>query len=247
MSNLRVVKFDSYANIFEYVSPSCQRDINENSVLEMREHIQNRLEKKLEPLFGVIDVAIFNNVYYVIDGQHRLKALRDEYIENNFQIPFFVIFYDVNTWEELEEIFVTRNKNVPIPNYILDRGDLKRELLRAIENILKSDNYGVIFNSKVVRPHINLTNFMNSLKDSELIESIDSVDKFLQVLNKENQILRNNCNSRDWLKHNTVTENMLVKCRSTEIYVGLSKIQLWIHKKYNEPNVIRRVINRLKI
>lgn len=245
MKNQQIKSYKCYAEIFEYVSPaSLQRDINENSVLEMREHIKEMYQLGLEPIFGVIDIVAFNNIYYVTDGQHRLKAIRDEWNENNIPISFYVIFYYVDTWEELEKIFIIRNKNVAIPSYILDRGDPKRNLLRSIENIINKGNFALIFNSKTIRPYINLTSFMNSLKDSNLIESINDANKFMETLNRENELVKNLSKNKDWVRVNKISDNMLNICRGTDIYLGLLKLQLWINNKYTEQTFLKRITSR---
>jgi hypothetical protein len=230
-----VVTHLSYSDIQNTIYvPSIQRNIDENVVLEMRQHIKDTLAIGRTPIFGCLDIVNFNGVLYVTDGNHRLSALRDEYNENGIPVQFNVIYYNVDTWDDLTCIFEIRNKNVPLPDYIKFRNEPNVELLKEIQNHLTL-NYNVIFNNKSNRPYINLTSFMNSLSTSILFKSIidnDTLNKFKLAFIKANNDVKNNSINISWCKKNAVTNPMVLTCTGCSIYLGLDRNLTWLNYPY---------------
>src|SRR5665213_3183324 len=107
----KIQTFASYCEIKDLVHvPSIQRDLLEDHVEAMRIHINERRERNKQPIFGAIDLVKLNNVLFVVDGQHRLEAIRREHQSLKPAIQFHCIVYEADSTEELREIFVTRNK-----------------------------------------------------------------------------------------------------------------------------------------
>ncbi len=240
-----VLLHNNYGEISkEVISPSIQRDINENHVMEIREHI-SQIYKELQPILGVIDIVNLENKFYVIDGQHRLKALKDEYEENGKSIPFYVIYYNVDNYEDLEEIFKLRNRNMNIPDYIKDRDNPNRELLKRIEKWLSGKS--VIFNNNIIRPNINLWKFMNNFSTSPLLNSIlentnsNKLDLFKDIFEKENTNIKRESLTTNWCKKNKVShdQKMYKTCIDCGIYLGLSVNQEWLNRPINSFKIFR--------
>lgn len=234
-SDQTVVTHQSYGEIYNMIhKPSIQRDIDENVVLEMRQHIKDTLSWGRTPIFGCLDVVNYKGIYYVTDGMHRLRALQDEYLENGIPVQFNIIYYNVDLWSDLVYIFEMRNKSVPLPDYIKFGNDPNVLLLKDIQNYL-STTYPVIFNTKNNRPYINLTNFMNKLTNSELLKSIDSLDKFKLAFVKANNDVKNNTNNPGWCKKNgniTITSPMYLTCKGCGVYLGLDNNLTWLNYPY---------------
>src|SRR5881398_3099636 len=92
--------FNSYQEIEgKYSIPSIQRDLISTHVSRLREHIREEISNGEDPIFGTISIADYNGKYYIIDGQHRLKAIEEEYKINNTIVPFNAVIYNVTNKE----------------------------------------------------------------------------------------------------------------------------------------------------
>jgi hypothetical protein len=199
--------------------PSIQRDLMPTQVDKMKTHIIQRKSVQKEPIFGAIDIVNFNNKLYCIDGQHRLKALEDTYKINNISVAFTCMIYTADTAEELQLIFKTRNMGIPLPDFLLNTDNNKKELLKEIQREI-SVKKG-FETSKANRPYINITIYMNNISNSKIIESLTSIDDFRRLydyINAANKVLVADIKYRKKLK---ITDNMVQKWYEFDNYHGI--------------------------
>jgi hypothetical protein len=223
-----VKRYRSYADIAGRVDvPSIQRDLDVKVVAEMREHIADVIKAGREPIFGAIDLCRMKDRLFVIDGQHRLEALRQEYVESKQVIPFNVVIYNITTIEEMQWIFQIRNKGVPVPEYILNpSNDTKQHaLLKEIESYIKTIP---LFGSNVKRPAINTTVFMNRFRDGEYIVSIEGIKHFHKLLNMANDIMATKARDSKYRAKEKISDTMYNKCIKEGIYLGLDAGMAWM-------------------
>jgi hypothetical protein len=224
-------KYNSYEEIENklYI-PSFQRDINRNVVNEIKEYIKSRLEKNLDLTIGVIDLCKFNAQLFCIDGQHRIKALEELYIETKKDIPFHCIIYTISTKEEMEEIFKLRNYNIPVPHFIMFPPTGKQELIREINKFMWDDLPLIKMprsGSKIYRPYIDLNRFMEYLTDSELLNQCEKIEDFITIFWKINEKIRRNKNKEEFKKNHNISNKMLEtikdKCSDYDknLFIGL--------------------------
>lgn len=224
---MEVKKFTSYEEIVNKIHlPSFQRDLNFEVVQNITTYILTRSKLNLECNLGVIDLCKFNNQLFLIDGRHRLKAIENAYLEKK-HITFYAIIYTVSTQEEMLNIFVIRNSGTAVPDFILHPPDGKGQLLREINSYLRELPLVKIPKpgSKVNRPHLNLTAFMEYLSDSEFLIEINTKDEFVELFNKVNKKLRKKVRDEAWQKKYGITENMLeiVLKEEDSMCIGLCK------------------------
>lgn len=213
-----VKRFNSYGVFPRKINvPSFQRDLNRSHVKDLREHIRYRHNQRKEPIFGALDIAKYNNESYIIDGNHRLNALKEEYEENGIIVPFNCVIYTAETKEDLLEIFQSRNKGLPVPDFILNPEAKNRNLLNEIQNYVSKMP---LFGSSSRRPYINLTSFMNGFAESKLSGLVSSLDDFKKILVLMNQFA---CDDSRNPKICDLAPSTIQKCRDNKNYLGIYK------------------------
>ena len=89
-------------------NPKIQRSLNQEHVKELI----NKIEE--EPIFIVpIYIGLLNNVYYVLDGQHRLEAISKIV---NLKTKVLVNITNFKTMNDLEKRFIMINKRLGLSN-----------------------------------------------------------------------------------------------------------------------------------
>lgn len=191
----------SYGSLNGHFSiPSAQRPLNNTRVQEIRQYFVACSYKKIEPVIGVISIVdvVPLKQSYCVDGQHRLEALRQEYRkEPSLEIPFYIMKYQVQTLQQVDDYFQLINKNVPLADYMkVDVEDDKASLVDFFSksNANKKENASLVatapfFDCKALfrsieiyitglslfhstslrRPYVNVTHFMNELLKSPFV------------------------------------------------------------------------------
>lgn len=83
-------------------------EIHKNNIMtEIRNRISNG---KCVTLPGVILLVICNNLYYIVDGQHRYTAYKELYQHTNKSFNIFIQIMRVDTIKEVEEVYINHYK-----------------------------------------------------------------------------------------------------------------------------------------
>jgi hypothetical protein len=215
--------------------PSSQRDLDENRIPTIIQHIKQTLAIGCEPIFGAIILVQLNNKLYIIDGQHRFRSLEEYYRIYNQLIPFIAIVYNIKDPDMMQFIFRTINSGIPVPEYIKHPhgNEERKKLLRTIEIMIKKLP---LFGNSVNRPHINVNTFMDTLANSDLIENVQSCDQFARILQEANNRLRVECENPKYRLTNRISDSMLKKCKDYGMYIGVDKNMLWFDTFFDLPN-----------
>lgn len=202
------------------IIPKFQRSEDRTRVENIKIYIsKKRLENKA-PCLGTIDLCYFNEDYYVIDGQHRIKALIEDFEESNSSVPFAVIIYNVKTVEEMKEIFQTRNLGFPVPDYILNAKDDRISLIKECEaELSKMPLFQNCRNCN--RPSVKIPVFMEYLTQSKFWPNIKNIWQFIDIVNKLNKQIQEFYTPTSTWSRNKITDPMWQKARKNNIYIGL--------------------------
>ena len=211
--------------------------MDERRVQNMRFHIIEQRKKGREPYFSALTICRLGDVLYVVDGQHRLKAIKDDYEANKIPVPINLVIYHVADHNEMAEIFETINKGVPIPNYIKqpNKSRTRETLLREIETYVSKQK---LFGQHHQRPYVNTVGFMNALAQSRLIRHIETVDHFATLLQAANKQFAEKYKIpavRQSKRPKPITQNMWNKCVAAGIYIGLDEHMEWIDTLFELP------------
>jgi hypothetical protein len=228
-----IKQFSSYAEIEgKYSIPSIQRDIIDQRVSELRTHIKDNISKERSLAFGCISIVNYNQKYYIIDGQHRLKAIREEYKLNNLIISFNAIIYDAKTKEDMQYYFTSINKGIPIPQFLIDcDNEAERDILKEIQKYISTKKGFEL--KKSSRPYTNIDHFMDVLRKSDIMKNIANIDDFKIIYEFVNSKNRELILNPSYVKKQKISSNMLMKWKEFHNYMGVDLHLPWFDNSEN--------------
>jgi len=230
MTTLKI--YGSYEEIKNKIYiPKAQREPIPEHVKTLRSHINMRFIENKEPIFGALDFAELDDILYVVDGQHRLKAIEEEFKQNNRKVKIYAIVYKVTRMQEIKDMFIIRNKGIPIPEFLVtETSEVKTDLLKEIySEILGKPGFDL---NKKNRPYVNIPNFIDCLSKSDMLGIIITVDDFKIILKKINEDCIQNSLNKKYLSKYSISEPMLKKFREWGNYIGIDKNFPFFEKKY---------------
>ena len=225
--HIQYKRYSSYLDLPENIFiPNIQRSIIKEHVDSMRKHIKEYVKLEKEPIFGTIDLVLFEDKYYIVDGQHRYCAIQREYIENGITVPIHSMIYTVHEEKSIEEIFKVRNKGIPVPKFMLSVKETKKDLLKEIATYLET-LCPIIFRHKggLTRPKININTFLEHYRVTEEYKTIETVDQFKDAFEKLNMnCFEKLCTMDDKEKRKYgISDHMIALWSQYKIYVGYAK------------------------
>ena len=173
-------------------APYFQRPVDGERVKDIVEHYQKKLNNNIFEFISPLIVAKYDNMLYIIDGQHRFKAIEylfghDEKFNEDKKVPLVVI--PARSMEHIEDLFQTLNKLLPLSDvYKLQDKNKKKIIVETSDYFFKK--YRNFFTTKKARrPFINKNDFENFLLNSDIIDELDIIDSstdFTFLLEKVN-------------------------------------------------------------
>jgi hypothetical protein len=136
---------------------------------------------------SAIIIAEFSKNYYIIDGQHRLGAMKFLYETYKHDIGIAVVFYECKTKKDVDELYAMIN-NVNTNNCMTIEGVMTNngKKIKTIHKLLK-ENYGVkIWDDKrLTKPYVNLNCLDKELETCGylLIYSADEIFDQIKIKN----------------------------------------------------------------
>jgi hypothetical protein len=232
-------RFNSYAEIANFIeTPEIQRNIIPKQIEAMKLYVSSCLEKGMEPVFGTIDLVKVSSYpkMYISDGQHRLLVIEDFY-KNNTHLPIHVMIHNVETYEEMEDIFRIRNLGVPLPDFltIKAKGDIskKQTLIKELATWLEQIPTFRYRNAN--RPYVNITTFLDFFLKSKLFNIIENKDEFEKVLNLINSESYQYVLSLDdkGKRKLGITANMMNVWTDSNVYIGYNTNYPYFSPEYD--------------
>jgi len=215
--------------------PYFQRPVDDERVKDIVEHYQSKLKVNIFEFISPLIVAKYEEMLYIIDGQHRLKAIEhlfghDEKFNEDKKIPLVVI--PAKSMEHIEELFQTLNKLLPLSDvYKLEDKNKKKIIVETSTHFFKKYK-GIFTSKKSRRPFINKNEFENYLLNNDVIEDLDIIDSsndLIFALEKLNIFYKNQ--PYDYFpKKGQVNFNSIVKKieKKGGLYFGLFPKFEWI-------------------
>lgn len=203
----RDLNFDHWLNIYK----SYEKEINDNNNLILN---------------NTIAIAFYKNNFYILDGQHRIKAIKELLKKHLFSCKIRVDLYDTDSYDNMIKVLKDINSTYPlqIENKILGNINniltfFKRTYIYQKSNIIKDKNY--------IRPFINEHLMVEKIKKSSFLISsnTNTVIKYIIKINDEYSKM-----SMDELKFNNkkITDRMYLQAQKYKCFLGFDKSFLWI-------------------
>lgn len=232
-------RYNSYAEIANFIQkPEIQRNIIPKQIDAMKLYVSSCLEKGIEPVFGSVDIVKVSSYpkMFITDGQHRMMVIEDFY-RNNIHIPIHAMIHNVETYEEMEDIFRIRNLGIPVPEFICvkakDDISKKQNLIRDIASWIEKLPTFRYRNAN--RPYVNITIFLDCLLKSKLYSIIETQEDFEKVLNLINSESYQYVLSLDdkAKKRLGITVNMMKVWSDTSVYIGYDASYPYLSPEYD--------------
>ena len=199
------------------------RKIDSTHVKKIYKEMTGDYEKKKEFIFyEPIHLAIKNdNIFYVIDGQHRLLACNKLYKKNKYpvqQIPCILWF--PNSEEEFIEIFDKINSRTP-----MDKSKLFNYKILDIINWMDKNmgKHECIWGK--LRPKINKDLFVEKMRESDSIHILET-DEIIKKINNYNIKLRGMTRTKRCDK--SINDSIHAHAETIDFYLGYDKELKWI-------------------
>lgn len=201
------------------------RKIDTSHVKKIYKEMVNDYEKKGEFIFyEPIHLAIkSDNIFYVIDGQHRLLACNKLYKKNKYpvqQIPCILWFPESD--EEFVDIFDKINTRTP-----MDKSKLfNYKILDIINWMEKNMGKNECIWGKL-RPKINKDLFVEKMRENDSIHKLET-NEIINKINNYNIKLRGM--SRNKRCEKVVNDSVHNHAETIDFYLGYDKELNWIEK-----------------
>jgi hypothetical protein len=219
------------------IDVNIQRELSEDWIDDLKGRILMNYEAKGYFQFGQFDLACFKNSLYLLNGQHRLRILKD--IQNQYDnIDLEVKIYNVASEDEMNEIFMLVNGSKPSQ---ICKSISKQIIVNGIKKyFVKNYPKYVTTAKKPQKPHINLDFLCDNLVQYQVLEKlkIESVEDFTKMLEEVNTFYKYT-DAETWKKWH-IDDNIILKCKTKNImrplFLGL----------YNQSEYFLRMIEMYK-
>ena len=84
-----------------------------------------------------IVIAIFNDSWYLVDGQHRLEMAKRCHSEYGLNDELIFCWYHCNNEDEIRKLFNSLNKDSSGNQYYINKSDIQQSLIDEFIKILK--------------------------------------------------------------------------------------------------------------
>lgn len=159
ISMLQDLKIDG-----KLISPKYQRPISKDRISVIKDYI---LANHKNPDFYMPDVLLnkVNDIYHIIDGQHRLNAFikitgEDRKKMNDFNGIYAVVKNALTSTQE-KKLFISINQSVPCPGMYLTNTKERNMLARLRVHINTKYGHQVSSSVRCVSPNINVSTLVD--------------------------------------------------------------------------------------
>jgi len=229
-----LLTYESYDKLkhIKFTTLNIQRKLSSEVVDNIVKYISYRIANSATPFIPPISICKWNNMAYVVDGQHRLEALKKTH-QPNIKLEISILEYIVKSYDEIIHIFQNMNKNTPLCQYeLIHRPIDEKHLDDQIETFF--ENMGVskyVFSERIPRkprPCFFIKTFMEIYKTENIlykeIKNIHQFKIFFEKINKfYEQFFLNELNRSKY----EVKPNMYNQATGVCFFLGLFK-----HEKY---------------
>uniref|UniRef100_A0A7S2WKL6 Uncharacterized protein n=1 Tax=Rhizochromulina marina TaxID=1034831 RepID=A0A7S2WKL6_9STRA len=174
-------------------------------------------------------LAAARDRYGILDGQHRVGAMRQLHRQGHFDETVLVEVYELANEELVSELFTDINKAEPVKDVDLPGSvnEVEREILNSAVSAL-AGQFPAFFkeSTKPRKPNVNFDNLRDAIFRSHLISrhGVRTDQQLLELLLQKNDELSRRPDS-DWLTYNKSKgfPTALNKCRTQGFYLGLEE------------------------
>ena len=231
-----ITKFENCSNKsideIQFEIPDIQRGIIEESVKNIYDFQNNYFVTNGEYcLNGTISIAIMNNVYYLIDGQHRVEALK--LLRKAYPERIIALNIDYFYTSDIDAVYKFVNTN--IPNAITTLGidiykiinDIEKFLVANFKQYLKTskDPHKPSFNIQSLKTYIIENKIVDSFTSRQFIDEIIALNTFYSTLSAENY--------KEFGVEKIYETLEIIRQNTNKFYLGIYHKFEWVHRIFS--------------
>jgi 5-methylcytosine-specific restriction endonuclease McrA len=167
------------------VIPQIQRLIDTERVTEIVEYQESYFKQSAQFNFiGNLTIACLNEIYYLIDGQHRYEAMKQLLAKQYKSFDIMVNIIAVSTQAAMKQLFDLVNKSVPAPNLpdTIDKDIPKNVLRHYVEK-----HTDLFTSARATRPKINRNSFEEGVAKIVETHKITSIEDMITIIDNQNK------------------------------------------------------------
>ena len=172
-------------------TPECQRAIDSEQVNKIVSYQVQHYNNYSSFFFtNPIHLAEFEGKIYILDGQHRIKAIQRLRCICKTDFDIHIVYVYVNSLKELEDYYIAINQNKPVP--LPSNMDEWKQFTRHIDQYLQQ-NYSIYFSKsqRPVAPNFNKENLLQYIDENNIAKQINcDFTRFIQELEELNNFYR---------------------------------------------------------
>jgi hypothetical protein len=180
--------FQKYSDISHIELWQNQRDANQNLIDKIVNGQLEYYKKYGEFTFpGSLVIVRFKGEAYLIDGQHRFKALEILYNKYNCDIEITIQIYVCDSKKQIDELYCMLNQINTNNCMVMDgKIDPEGEKLKQIKTMLKEKyGYKIWDDVKTVKPYVNTKLLDSEFKNSKFFTS-KTVNEIIASIEEQN-------------------------------------------------------------
>ena len=203
--------------------PEIQRIVDDDNVNEIVNYqINFYKENKRFNFLGVINIhyVIEKQKFFLIDGQHRYKAIQNLFEKGHCDIDIVIEIVEVYTYNELKNNYKLINKNTQLPEF---SEDIDKSIPEQVAMYYKN-KYPTMWSktSRAHRPNLYFSFFQEALGILTEKLEITEVDNLKNIIDEYNLKL-STWDTIRFPENKTITKKIINKCKETGLFLGLFK------------------------
>ena len=214
---------------------SLNRDINYLHWQSLYNNFKVQIEEHSYLILpNIISVAFYENNYFIIDGQHRIKAIQELNKKYIFDCKFRLDVYYPKDYEEMLDILSIINYSKPLDiEHILNK--TINDILTFMKTKFTNGKTNIFRIKKCQRPLINEFDFVKKLKECKFIISQKKTSLIINKIIKINDIYQDfNTDKLKFDNKRNVTSNMIIKAGEYDCFLGFDTEFNWLDQVNNE-------------
>lgn len=231
--------FTSYIVDKEFLEYCCKwslnRDIDHLHVKTLYDEFKIKINESSElDLPNTISISYYENKYFIIDGQHRIKAIKELTKNYEFDCKLRVDLYYPKNYEDMLNILSVINYSKPLDiNSIFNT--IINDILTFIKTEYKNINKNIIkASNKCQRPFINEYQFVEKLKECKFIISYKKTTFIFKKIRKINERYQNLDPKKLKFNNKSLTSNMILKAGEFNCFLGFDTDFEWLYEINSE-------------
>jgi hypothetical protein len=193
-----------------------------------------------------IVVGLFDNSFFIFDGQHRIQAINSIRKERDIYGNIQVHLYIPDNYNDILEIISDINSTKPLDVYDYLSNNIIHLIAHLKDYFVSSDGKNILTTNKARRPFINEYTLRNKLEEKDFIKSYNYSkikDIYMMIQDINEKYKEYDIGKLKFENKNKLTTHMIKIANKYNCYLGFDSNYEWIDiiekkllEKFNKNN-----------